>query len=217
MGFDMNDTPEIEEVRLIRSILDGDQDAFCSLVLFYEYPLLNFLNAFLDDWDDARDIAQETFISVYYALPRWTPPQVNMRSDQGKGKDVATSHYSDVSDHPLAPWLYRIATNKALTFLKKQAKKTETQFFADRTILEALHACEAAFEDRYVVQEQLREALRQLSEEDALCIVFRFVLDDPYAVIAEKLHLSKEAVRKRVFRGLKVLSSVYKAMDGEEK
>jgi RNA polymerase sigma-70 factor (ECF subfamily) len=213
MKFDMNDTSELEELRLVHSTLDGDQDAFRALVLFYELPLLKFLYAFLSDWDNAHEIAQETFIAAYYALPRWAPPQVPTISGKEKEDNVASSQYINVSDHPLAPWLYRITTNKALTFLKKQEKSPNIQFFIGHTMPEMPDTDELAFEDRYVIREQLREALRQLSEDDALCIVLRFVLDEPYATIAEKTHMSQEAVRKRIFRGIKVLKSIYKDIE----
>ena len=183
------------------------------MFFFYEQPLLKFLFAFLDDWDNARDIAQDVFLAAYYALPQWTPLQGSATSDQENGHEVISSQHLNVKNHPLAPWLYQIATNKALTFLKKQAKRPDTQSLLDHTLAWTPSTYESTFEERYVVREQLREALKYLSEEDALCIVLRFALDEPYIEIAEYLHLSKEAVRKRVFRGLKILKSSYKAME----
>lgn len=73
-----------------------------------------------------------------------------------------------------------------------------------------------AWEDRYVVRELLQEALSQLPVDDALCIILRFIAGERYAEIAERLGMTKEAVRKRVTRGLVALRSAYKALDQEK-
>lgn len=70
-------------------------------------------------------------------------------------------------------------------------------------------------EDRYVSHELLHEALSRLSEEDALCLVLRFVAGERYAEIGTTLGLTKEAVRKRIARGLIALRSAYKSLDTE--
>lgn len=206
---------ETEEFILIQQALDGDQDAFCSLVFFYEGPLVIYLYAFLGDWESARDIAQETFVSAYYALPDWKAP--NSYVDSSK---IHVSKYID--DHPLSPWLYRIAMNKALTFLKQKKKSVillapqdlyfrheSTEYIGDLD-----HS--VSMEDQYILRELIQGALSLINEEDAICIVFRFVFDEKYSEIAERLHMSKEAVRKRISRGLVTLRSAFTSIDEKE-
>ena len=75
--------------------------AFGVLVKEYTEPLYWHLRRMVLDHDDANDLLQNTFIKA------WT----NMDGFQGNSK--------------ISTWLYRIATNEALTFLSKQ-NSTET-------------------------------------------------------------------------------------------
>lgn len=200
---------DADELDLIQRAADGDHDAFGALILVYERPLLTYIYSMLRDWEYARDVLQETFIAAYYALPRWQPPE--SRLTKGAKKPSSTEgvdEWSNVLLHPLAPWLYRIATNRALTFLKKQAHQTSalSQASVDSS------TDDATPEEHYLVRELLREALSCLSEEDAMCIILRFGFDEQYNEIAKKIHASEEATRKRIARGLITLRSAYTRM-----
>lgn len=70
-------------------------------------------------------------------------------------------------------------------------------------------------EDRYIVRELLRQALNCLSQEDAACLLLRFVESERYSEIAVRLGMSQEAVRKRVTRSLAVLRTIYHQLDME--
>ncbi len=59
------------ELSLVQQTLDGDHDAFGVLVLMYERPLSAYIYAILRDKEYTHDVAQETFIAAYYALPQW--------------------------------------------------------------------------------------------------------------------------------------------------
>jgi RNA polymerase sigma factor (sigma-70 family) len=211
-----------KELEYIQRAALGDHDAFRHLVLAYEASVLAYLQSMVGDWENARDITQETFIAAFYALPHWQPPEILNQSQPLSQKGKLSSR--STMDHPLAPWLYRIATNHALTFLKQQSRHKRMVPFHSETLADTGHVAEAimkprgsveAWEDRYVMRELLLEALKQLSEDDAVCIVLRFIVGERYAEIAEQLGTTKEAVRKRVTRGLVVLRSVYKALDLE--
>ena len=212
--------PDNQELEYIRKAAAGDHDAFRYLVLTYETPVLTYLHSILGDWENARDLAQETFIAAFYALPSWHPPETlnDQRSPSQKNGQPARS----IIDHPLAPWLKRIATNHELTFLKRQGRhkhagsSIQSTHYMDSQMNESTGKSPGsveAWENRYVVRDLLHEALRQLSTDDATCIVLRFVAGDSYAEIADHLGITKEAVRKRVTRGLVVLRAIYQVLD----
>lgn len=211
-----------KELEYAQKAAHGDQDAFRQLVLVYEAPVLRYLQSILGDWENARDLAQETFIAAFYALPHWQPPEL-LHHQQSVPQESWQSARSIV-DHPLAPWLYRIATNHALTFLKQQGKRAEVPLSVEHhtdasQISEPVGMPQSSveiWENRYVARELLHEALSQLSADDAFCIILRFVAGERYAEIAERLGTTKEAVRKRVARGLVVLRSIYQALDREK-
>jgi RNA polymerase sigma factor (sigma-70 family) len=206
-----------EELALIYQAAKGDQYAFEALVKLYESSILTYLSALLGNWENARDIVQETFVAAYYALPRWIPPK---KYTLGKKADSVLYQQDYVDQHPLAPWLYQIATNKALTFLKKQERHNQAalQIANNLSIGTLLQSAVdgTAIEESYIARELLQRSLKSLSEEDIACIILRFVLDETYAEIAERLHVSKEAVRKRISRGLNTLRSVYVSIEKRE-
>lgn len=202
-----------QELEDIQKAAHGDHDAFRHLVLAYEAPLLTYLQSLLGNWENTRDIAQETFIAAFYALPSWQPPESLNHPLFMFQKGAQPSR--KLVEHPLTPWLYRIATNHALTFLKQQSRRKHIVPLQIDHHMDASPVIEA-WEDRYIVRELLHEALSQLSTDDALCITLRFLANERYAEIADRLGITKEAVRKRVERGLVVLRSVYHTLNSEK-
>ena len=87
---------DIEESELINRSLSGDIETYGVLIDRYKHALYRHCFSLVRSEDLAEDIAQETFIASYYALKKFDPQ---------KGK--------------LSTWLFKIATNKALTVLKK--------------------------------------------------------------------------------------------------
>ncbi len=190
-----------DELTLVERAARGDHDAFGALVRLYEPQLHAYLLQMLGDVEAARDVAQETFIAAYQALPRWRPPAAPA---------APAGAHSD-SAHPLSPWLYRIATNKALSSLRTRAT---------RPSIALAHAASSeptnsGFEERYAARELLRSALRRLSSDDAACLVLHYVAGERYGEIGRKLGLTSEAVRKRVSRSLTALRAAYNTLDTE--
>lgn len=189
-----------DELALVRRAAHGDHLAFGALVRVYEPRLLAYLVQMLGDPEAARDAAQETFLAAFQALPRWRLPDAQ-RADP---------------THPLSPWLYRIATNKALSLLRANSARPPVVAGA-YTLTEppGAEAMTGGFEERYAARELLQGALRRLSEDDAACLVLHYVAGERYSEIAARLGLTSEAVRKRVSRGLIALRAAYAALDSE--
>ena len=213
-----------KELALISRSARGDSDAFRKLVESYERELLNYLRRLLGDVESARDIAQETFIAAYQALPTWRPPwQI---ADKVRTGNTTQIHGEEQRmPRPLAPWLYRIATNRALSEMQRRRLHSRrpdqgmTIAVVQSARWSSLASVEPAAnpEDMYALREILHEALCRLSEEDATCVVLRFVHGERYADIAHRLGLTSEAVRKRVARGIMVMrEAIQRADAGEE-
>lgn len=169
----------------------GDEGAFRRLVLAYEQRLIAYLTTFTGDREAARDLAQETFVAAFRALGQWQAP-------------------TPPGEHPLAPWLYRIATNRALTYVRREAIYQR----AGDNLPEPPPAA-MSLEERAVTRDLLRRALGQLAAPDAACLVLHIVAGERYGEIAARLGLTPEAVRKRVARGLATLRAAYQALDVE--
>jgi RNA polymerase sigma-70 factor, ECF subfamily len=205
-----------EELALIHRACNGDHEAFRLLVLSYESQLLAYLTHMLGDRDSACDVAQDTFVAVYYALPRWRPLPYNDAE--------SITQTPPINAQLLAPWLYRIATNKAISLLRKNSfyVRGSVQQESESRWEELIRAQSlssrqrvASPEERYIARELLVQALQQLAEEDAACLVLHVVSGERYKEIALQLGMTSEAVRKRVARALVTLRKIYIQLETE--
>src|SRR6056297_404526 len=87
------------EHELISGIKAREEKAFKEFVDKYQELVVNVCNSFLHDRDDALDVSQEVFIKVFHS------------ADSFKG------------DSKISTWLYRIAVNKSLNFLRSKKRK----------------------------------------------------------------------------------------------
>ncbi len=85
---------------LIEATKEGDEEAFAAIVGRYRNPITNYLFRFLNDYEEAVDLAQETFVRVYFAIDRYH------------------------TDYAFSTYIYRIATNLAISELRKRKRRT---------------------------------------------------------------------------------------------
>ena len=189
----MSNIAAADELSQIRRAATGDHAAFALLVRRYEARIVIYLRQTLGDADLASDLAQETFLAAYQALPRWQPPPPNLATQT-----------TDL----LSPWLYRIATNYAISALRRQTMS------ARRAPAPPARA-RSSLEDAVIGRELLRAAIATLDEDDAACLVLHYVAGERYGEIAARLGISSEAVRKRVGRSLSSLRRAYAALETE--
>ena len=191
----LSDIAAADELSLIQRAAGGDHNAFAALMRRYEPRIHSYLRQMVGDAEQARDLTQETFLAAYRALGRWQPPSATAPGD------------TDL----LSPWLYSIATNRALTLLRRQAALRRIQARTPAAEEEG-----ASVEDAVIGRTLLRAALETLDDESAACLALHYVAGERYGEIAARLKLSNEAVRKRVGRALTALRKAYSAMESEE-
>lgn len=83
---------------LLEGTLAGDEDAFAELVGRYRNQITSYIYRMLNDYDSAVDLAQETFVRVYRAAGRYQ------------------------STYAFSTYIYRIATNLAISELRKRKR-----------------------------------------------------------------------------------------------
>jgi RNA polymerase sigma-70 factor (ECF subfamily) len=91
---------KLSDHALIESAREGDETAFAEIVARYKNPITNYLYRFLNDYEEAVDLAQETFVRVYFAIERYH------------------------TNHAFSTYIYRIATNLAISELRKRKRRT---------------------------------------------------------------------------------------------
>src|SRR5688500_4724994 len=92
--------PHSSDHELIAAAKEGDEDAFAEIVSRYKNTITNFLYRFLNDYEEAVDLAQETFVRVYFALDRYH------------------------TDFAFSTYIYRIATNLAISEMRTRKRRT---------------------------------------------------------------------------------------------
>lgn len=173
-----------EEAAFIVELLNPktQNQAFQKLLMQYQKPLYNHIRTIVISHDDADDILQNTFIKVFQYL----------KTFKGESK--------------LFSWMYRIATNEALTFLKQKAKKNGV---SSETIQSK--AIENLKSDVYFdgdeIQIKLQKAIVQLPEKQQLVFKMKYFQELKYEEISEILGTSVGALKASYHHAIKKIET----------
>lgn len=146
------------------------QAAFNRLVGQYSRPLYSHVRNIVLNHDDADDVLQNTFIKVFQ----------NLKNFKGESK--------------LFSWMYRIATNEAITFINQRAKKGGiTSEEVQQKALMKLQSDEYFEGD--ALQLKLQHAIAKLPEKQQLVFKMRYFEDLKYEDMSEILGTSVGALK----------------------
>jgi RNA polymerase sigma-70 factor (ECF subfamily) len=156
-----------EEQEFIQQLLSPktQNQAFQRLIADYQRPLYNHIRNIVLNHDDTDDVLQNTFIKVFQ----------NLKNFKGESK--------------LFSWMYRIATNEALTFLKQKSKISgvSSETLQNKT-LDNLEA--DVFFDGNDIQIKLQKAIALLPEKQQLIFKMKYFEELKYEEISEILGTS---------------------------
>jgi len=174
---------ELSESELIAAARQADAAAFDELMRRYHGRIYALLYNMTSNREDAEDLLQEVFWKAYQAIPRF------------KGQ---SSFYT---------WVYRIAVNRAINFVKKRKRRcamsldnVDLGLERDPALVE-LASGETPFRQAKLneLQEKLNAALQTLSEKHRVVVVMHDIEGIPHNDIAEILDCSPGTVRSRLF------------------
>jgi RNA polymerase sigma-70 factor (ECF subfamily) len=173
----------VEEVVLVQRAREGDLQAYDDLVRRYQERIYATVYHMTSNHEDANDLAQEAFIKAFQALKTF------------KG---GSSFYT---------WVYRIAVNKTINFLKQ--RKNKTQMSLDDLDFNAEHDPDlvALISEKTPrrevnlaeLQEKLNEAMQKLSEPHRLVVTLHDVQGMSHEEIAKIVGCNIGTVRSRLF------------------
>jgi len=155
-----------DEPTLIAQTLSGDTHAYGELVDRYKNALYHHCFAIVRDEDVAEDLAQETFITAYYKL------------------------HSYKSQYRLSTWLFKIATNKALTWLKKAGR----EIAADDELIASIASSHPG-PDKSAEYSELHEAVSRLKADQRAVVSLYYWQGLSYQEIAGVLSVPIGSVR----------------------
>ena len=173
-----------------------DARAFCVLIERLQQPIIRYLHRLVGERDVALDLAQDTFLQVYKEIDKTSV------------------------DLSLDAWIYRIATNYGLQYLKRKrllqfipfsfgmtTREDETEVGEDS--FTQLAAPGLSVEEQTEMHLLLQQALSHLNPRDAACLQLHYDYGFTYEQIARIVDTTPEAVRKRVARGVSKFRAVY--------
>jgi RNA polymerase sigma factor (sigma-70 family) len=173
----------VPELELVRRARRGSMSAYDELVRRYQQRIYATVYHMTSNHEDANDLAQEAFIKAFQVLKSF------------KG---GSSFYT---------WVYRIAVNKTINFLKQRKHRTQMSLndldvnaendpdlvalISENTPRRDLNLAE--------LQEKLNEAMQKLSEVHRLAVTLHDIQGVPHEEIARIMDCNIGTVRSRLF------------------
>ena len=177
-----------QEAQIVRKVLEGDVNAFETLVVEYEKNVYAITQRMTGNAEDAADMTQETFIKAYNSLSSFR------------------------GDSKFSVWLYRIATNVCLDFLRSRSRKPTVSLSMEDDdgeemqlyIADESQSPEMLLE-RGLTRDAVRRGLNALPPDYKQILLLREIQGLSYDEISDVLDLEVGTVKSRIFRARKRL------------
>jgi RNA polymerase sigma-70 factor (ECF subfamily) len=176
---------------IVQRVQNGEVSAFNQLVQKYRQSLFSIIYNMTGNREDATDIAQEVFIKAFQSIKQF------------RGQ---ASFYT---------WLYRIAVNSSITFIKRAKKQrfinyeTIDETLVSSEILEYFTAKTKTEKGALLkeLQEKLNEALQKLSPKHRIVVILHEVEGMNHKEIADITKTSEGTVRSRLHYAKRMLQA----------
>ncbi|MCG6188207.1 RNA polymerase sigma factor [Maribellus maritimus] len=178
------------EAEIIEKLQNGSEQAFKELVDKYQKLVVNTCFGMLHDKDDAEDVAQDVFIEVFRSVQSFR------------------------ADSKISTWLYRIAVNRSLNFIRDNKKRKWFQSLDDtvkskNAIFEKFTSGDSDDADFNLENNQranvLHEAINSLPENQKVAFSLNKYEDLSYKEISEVMDLSVSSIESLIHRAKKNL------------
>jgi RNA polymerase sigma-70 factor (ECF subfamily) len=175
------------ETALIEQLRRQEEDAFTVIYERHKAQIYNYLYRLSGSSELADDLTHDTFLSAYESLPKLRP------------------------DSNIAPWLYRIASNRFRDFLRRK-KVISWLRWTDSPRCEASMACSGG-EELLPEREAVQAALSTMKSEYAICLVLRLAEGFSSEETGQILGITPEAVRMRLSRARQMFKTAYTSLE----
>jgi RNA polymerase sigma-70 factor, ECF subfamily len=177
--------PITKDEEIVALITSGDKELFGELIDRYESKLTRYVKRFTQQTEDVSDIIQIVFIKAYTNLQSF---------------DTSRSFNS---------WIYRIAHNESVTFLKKQSNG-KVSFIDFDTFFPHPFAKEEADDEtlKREMREMLETSLSGISPKYREVLILYYYEELSYQEIADVLHIPTATVGVRIKRGKESLEKM---------
>jgi len=166
----------------VERCLEGDPDAFGELIVRYQRPVFNTVLHMVGDAEDAREICQQAFMKAYEHLASYD------------------------RDRKFFSWMYRVAVNESLNFLKARRPHEELDESFEHPRANPAKQFEELEEWRH-----LHEAILDLEPNYRAVVILRHFVHFTYEEIAEILKVPEKTVKSRLFTARQLLREALEA------
>ena len=175
---------------LIETAISGREDSFEELVRRYQRPITNYVYRMLSDYDASLDVTQEVFIKVYNSLARYS------------------------SDYKFSTWLYRIAHNASIDYMRRnsvnqQSIEAENADGTYQLQIESPRPNPEQERERSEWRTEIESVVKCLPTVYRELILLRHAQDLSYDEIAEITNLPLGTVKNRLFRAREMMRDIF--------
>lgn len=189
-AISINTIQSLTDIELIAKAIGGREDGFEELVRRYQRPITNYVFRMLNDYDASLDVTQEVFIKVYNSLERYS------------------------SEYKFSTWLYRIAHNAAIDYIRRrspnqQSIETENREGAYQLQIESPNPTPEQERERSEWRAEIESVVKCLPAVYRELILLRHARDLSYDEIAEVTNLPLGTVKNRLFRAREMMREIF--------
>lgn len=160
---------DVSDKELVREVRAGNREAYGQLVMRYERSLRAVIARIVSDIHVAEDLAQDTFVKAFQNLNRLQKPS------------------------RFGPWLYKIARNEALMWIRRKPKITQGYLSDDISLEQSNGRLSEA-------SENLLKAVMTLPSQEQRVVLLRYFEGHSVGNIAKMIGRSTGTVTKQLSR-----------------
>lgn len=176
---------QFDDNQLVEIIRTKNQELFSELILRYQQKLFYYVNRLINHPDEAEDIVQDVFLKVYKNL---------------HGYDSRLKFSS---------WIYRIAHNEAVNWLRKHTKykkeSIEQSEYLENVLSDGKNIAEEL--ELKVSLEQAQQVISQLPDKYREVMILKFIEERSYEEISDILRKPVNTVGVLINRARKILKN----------
>ncbi len=189
-AFALENIKSLTDGELILAAIRGREDGFEELVRRYQRPITGYIYRMLNNYDASLDVTQEVFIKVYNSLGRYN------------------------SEYKFSTWLYRIAHNAAIDYMRRnsvnqQSLETENADGTYQLQIESPQPNPEQERERSEWRREIETVVKCLPQVYRELILLRHGRDLSYDEIAEITNLPLGTVKNRLFRAREMMREIF--------
>ena len=173
------DPKDLSDEKIVKIVREDNKDLYAEIIKRYKLKLSHYLQKFTRNNDELDDILQVVFLKAYQNL---------------YGFDI---------DRKFSSWIYRIAHNEAINYIKKNKNNINLEDI-EYKILDEKAGILSVLETNYT-GEIVREGLAKLNNKYRDPLILFYLEDKSYEEISDILRINKNTVGILIMRGKKQL------------